>query len=165
MRVLQASNESRLLALTLSCVREHLLEQFSRGPTATWAWQGSQVNAFCNFKRGVRARRRSAYNMVINKYGERLYKGLVDTVSKHLVGVAARVEAAASGDAFLRDLTARWEDHNKSMQMIRDILMVSPLCSCPQRFAVSDLQPGLMLPLCFLPRPAAVRTAPELRLH
>mmetsp|Transcript_20563 Transcript_20563/g.61882 ORF Transcript_20563/g.61882 Transcript_20563/m.61882 type:complete len:739 (+) Transcript_20563:362-2578(+) len=66
---------------------------------------------------------RSAYNMVINKYGERLYKGLVDTVSKHLVGVAARVEAAASGDAFLRDLTARWEDHNKSMQMIRDILM------------------------------------------
>lgn len=84
--------------------------------------------------------------MVINKYGERLYKGLVDTVSKHLVGVAARVEAAASGDAFLRDLTARWEDHNKSMQMIRDILMVSLLGSCPQRFAVQTCSPASCCP-------------------
>ena len=64
--------------------------------------------------------------MVINKCGERLYKGVVDTVTAHLTGVAARVEEAAGGEALLRDLTARWEDHNKSMQMIRDILMVPP---------------------------------------
>lgn len=64
--------------------------------------------------------------MVINKCGERLYKGVVDTVTAHLIGVAARVEEAAGGEALLRDLTARWDDHNKSMQMIRDILMVPP---------------------------------------
>jgi cullin 3 len=27
---------------------------------------------------------RNAYNMVINKFGDRLYKGLVDTISRHL---------------------------------------------------------------------------------
>jgi len=37
--------------------------------------------------------------------------------------VAGRVEAA-QGEGFLRELKTRWEAHNKSMQMIRDILMV-----------------------------------------
>lgn len=36
--------------------------------------------------------------------------------------VAGRVEAA-QGDGFLRALKAEWENHNKSLQMIRDILM------------------------------------------
>jgi hypothetical protein len=36
--------------------------------------------------------------------------------------VAARIEAA-QGEGFLRALKAEWEAHNKSVQMIRDILM------------------------------------------
>lgn len=36
--------------------------------------------------------------------------------------VAARVEAA-QGEGFLRAIKAEWEAHNKSVQMIRDILM------------------------------------------
>lgn len=63
--------------------------------------------------------------MVINKFGDRLYKGLVDTMRAHLVEVAARVEAT-SGESFLRELKLRWDHHTKSMQMIRDILMVCP---------------------------------------
>ena len=61
--------------------------------------------------------------MVINKFGDRLYAGLVETLSVHLRGIAERVEAV-QGESFLRELKMRWDHHNKSMQMIRDILMV-----------------------------------------
>lgn len=72
----------------------------------------------------------NAYNMVINKLGGRLYDGLVETVSLHLQGVAARL-ADASGDALLRSLKEAWDGHCKSMQMLRDILMVSVFgCGC-----------------------------------
>ena len=63
--------------------------------------------------------------MVINKFGDRLYNGLVETITGHLRGVASSVEAA-QGEGFLRELKTRWEHHNKSMQMIRDILMACP---------------------------------------
>ncbi|BDA49097.1 Cullin-3 [Coccomyxa sp. Obi] len=65
---------------------------------------------------------RNAYNMVINKFGDRLYNGLVETETAHLRQIAAKVEAA-QGEGFLRELKLRWEHHNKSMQMVRDILM------------------------------------------
>lgn len=65
---------------------------------------------------------RNAYNMVINKFGDRLYNGLVDTITRHLAGISQRIEEA-QGDGFLREIKARWDNHNKSMQMIRDILM------------------------------------------
>lgn len=38
--------------------------------------------------------------------------------------IAAIIEDA-QGDKFLRELKLRWDNHNKSMHMIRDILMVS----------------------------------------
>ena len=68
--------------------------------------------------------------MVINKFGDRLYTGLCDTMRTHLTGIAAKVEAM-QGDSFLRELKLRWDHHNKSMQMIRDILMVRIIDSAP----------------------------------
>eukprot|EP00884_Botryococcus_braunii_P000722 jgi/Botrbrau1/10650/Bobra.53_2s0008.1 len=65
---------------------------------------------------------RSAYNMVINKFGDRLYEGLVATVTAHLREVAREVEDA-QGPEFMVQLKKRWDEHTKSMQMIRDILM------------------------------------------
>ncbi|KAK9814178.1 hypothetical protein WJX72_001668 [[Myrmecia] bisecta] len=65
---------------------------------------------------------RNAYNMVINKFGDRLYNGLVETITAHLRSIAAKIEAT-QGESFLRELKLRWDLHNKSMQMIRDILM------------------------------------------
>ncbi|CAI5462909.1 unnamed protein product [Closterium sp. Yama58-4] len=65
---------------------------------------------------------RNAYNMVLHKYGDRLYAGLVSTMTNHLKGVAAAIEAA-HGPLFLNELDARWHDYGKSLQMIRDILM------------------------------------------
>jgi cullin 3 len=61
--------------------------------------------------------------MVINKFGARLYDGLTVTVTEHLRDIAAKIEET-QGPAFMTELKLRWDDHTKSMQMIRDILMV-----------------------------------------
>lgn len=65
---------------------------------------------------------RNAYNMVLHKYGDRLYKGLQQVVDEHLRGVANEV-AVANDDTFLEALNKAWSDHKISMLMIRDILM------------------------------------------
>ena len=74
--------------------------------------------------------------MVINKFGDRLYNGLVDTVTLHLGGIAQRIEAA-QGDGFLRELKTQWDHHNKAMHMIRDILMVRQTL-CPYLTCLSE---------------------------
>lgn len=62
--------------------------------------------------------------MVLHKYGERLYSGVQEALRSHLRRVAADV-VNAQGTPFLQELVSRWNEHNKSTQMIRDILMVS----------------------------------------
>lgn len=65
---------------------------------------------------------RNAYNMVLHKYGDKLYNGLKDVVDKHLKEVAEDV-AGSNDDKFLSSLNEAWSDHTQSMLMIRDILM------------------------------------------
>ncbi|KAL6049859.1 Cullin-3A isoform A [Balamuthia mandrillaris] len=65
---------------------------------------------------------RNSYNMVLHKYGDRLYKGLQQVVDEHLKEVANDV-AAANDEFFLEQLNKAWSDHKISMLMIRDILM------------------------------------------
>ncbi|XP_047959962.1 cullin-3A-like [Salvia hispanica] len=65
---------------------------------------------------------RNAYNMVLHKFGERLYSGLVSTMTLHLQSMSESIEAA-QGASFLDELNTKWNDHNKALQMIRDILM------------------------------------------
>ncbi|KAL5759545.1 hypothetical protein ACOSQ2_018383 [Xanthoceras sorbifolium] len=65
---------------------------------------------------------RNAYNMVLHKFGEKLYKGLVHTMTLHLIEISKSIEAA-QGSLFLEELNRKWNDHNKALQMIRDILM------------------------------------------
>ncbi|KAK3155280.1 hypothetical protein QOZ80_2BG0201170 [Eleusine coracana subsp. coracana] len=65
---------------------------------------------------------RSAYNMVLHKYGEKLYDGLQNTMTWRLKEISKSIEAAQGG-LFLEELNAKWMDHNKALQMIRDILM------------------------------------------
>eukprot|EP00276_Gloeochaete_wittrockiana_P009950 CAMPEP_0184657638 /NCGR_PEP_ID=MMETSP0308-20130426/20785_1 /TAXON_ID=38269 /ORGANISM="Gloeochaete witrockiana, Strain SAG 46.84" /LENGTH=732 /DNA_ID=CAMNT_0027095707 /DNA_START=65 /DNA_END=2263 /DNA_ORIENTATION=- len=65
---------------------------------------------------------RKAYNMVLHKYGERLYSGLQETVDEHLKTVAEAI-AASNDDSFLTDIKSKWDEHKLSMVMIRDILM------------------------------------------
>lgn len=65
---------------------------------------------------------RNAYNMVLHKFGERLYSGLVATMTSHLKEISKSIESAQGG-LFLEELNRKWTDHNKALQMIRDILM------------------------------------------
>lgn len=61
--------------------------------------------------------------MVLHRFGERLYSGLTQTLREHLEKVAADIETS-QGESFLRRMEQSWEEHLKSTQMIRDILMV-----------------------------------------
>ena len=65
---------------------------------------------------------RNAYNMVLHRHGDALYKGLVSLVTEHLRGVAGEVNAER-GEGILGELIKRWDHHTHSMQMVRDILM------------------------------------------
>jgi cullin 3 len=60
--------------------------------------------------------------MVLHKYGEKLYNGLQSTITWHLKEISKSIESAQGG-LFLEELNAKWLDHNKAVQMIRDILM------------------------------------------
>lgn len=87
---------------------------------------------------------RSAYNMVLHKFGDRLYSGLVATLTAHLQRVSDLVEQK-SGGLFLEELCRRWENHNKSMQMIRDILMYMDRTYVTQQTKMPVHELGLVL--------------------
>ena len=65
---------------------------------------------------------RTAYNMVLHKFGDKLYQGLTDTITAHLKTVAEQVQSANDTE-FLNELKDKWDKHKISSIMIRDILM------------------------------------------
>ena len=65
---------------------------------------------------------RNAYNMVLHKFGDKLYQGLSDTITAHLRTVAEHVQTANDTE-FLSELKDKWDKHKISSIMIRDILM------------------------------------------
>ncbi|PWA94803.1 Cullin [Artemisia annua] len=65
---------------------------------------------------------RNAYNMVLHKFGETLYTGLISTMTSHLTAMSQCIENT-HGEMFLEELNSKWTDHNKALHMIRDILM------------------------------------------
>ncbi|CAH8257622.1 unnamed protein product [Arabidopsis lyrata] len=67
---------------------------------------------------------RNAYNMVLHKYGDKLYTGLVTTMTFHLKEICKSIEEAHGG-AFLELLDRKWNHHNKALQMIMDRTYVS----------------------------------------
>lgn len=87
---------------------------------------------------------RNAYNMVLHKYGEKLYSGLVTTMTWHLKEMSKFVEAAQGG-LFLEELNRKWGDHNKALQMIRDILMYMDRTFVPATHKVPVHELGLNL--------------------
>eukprot|EP00054_Salpingoeca_dolichothecata_P025251 m.174938 g.174938 ORF g.174938 m.174938 type:complete len:733 (+) comp25290_c1_seq1:50-2248(+) len=65
---------------------------------------------------------RNAYNLVLHKHGTVLYKGLVNTISRHMITLKRRIESAMQ-NKFLFTVNKIWEEHLTSMLMIRDILL------------------------------------------
>ncbi|KAL4220045.1 Cullin-3 [Mactra antiquata] len=66
---------------------------------------------------------RNAYTMVLHKHGEKLYSGLQEVVTDHLVKKVQVDVLDALNNNFLLILNSAWSDHQTSMVMIRDILM------------------------------------------
>lgn len=66
---------------------------------------------------------RNAYTMVLNKFGEKLYTGLKEVVTEHLVNKVRKDVLASLHNNFLFTLNNAWNDHQTAMVMIRDILM------------------------------------------
>jgi len=72
------------------------------------------LSIFCGF--------RNASNMIFHNFGEKLYSGLVATMTSHLKEMATSV-AATQRRSFLKELNRKWNDHNTALRKIRDILM------------------------------------------
>ncbi|CAI0402055.1 unnamed protein product [Linum tenue] len=87
---------------------------------------------------------RNAYNMVLHKFGEKLYSGLVSTMTSHLKEISKAIEAA-QGESFLEELNRKWNDHNKALQMIRDILMYMDRTYIPSNHKTPVHELGLNL--------------------
>jgi len=87
---------------------------------------------------------RNAYNMVLHKFGDRLYNGLVDTITQHLREVAAEIQQA-SDEEFLLVLKDKWVKHKLSSIMIRDILMYMDRTYVPQHRKVPVYDRGLLI--------------------
>lgn len=71
---------------------------------------------------------RNAYNLVLHKHGDLLYEGVRETIRERLKSLTG-------------DLCQRWEEHQMTMEMIRDILMYMDRTYVPQtkKLKVYDL--------------------------
>lgn len=82
--------------------------------------------------------------MVLHKYGEKLYSGLVTTMTTHLKKLSESIESAQGG-SFLEELNRKWTEHNKALQMIRDILMYMDRTFVPSTHKTPVYELGLNL--------------------
>ncbi|KAH1059725.1 hypothetical protein AAZX31_02G100900 [Glycine max] len=87
---------------------------------------------------------RNAYNMVLLNFGERLYSGLVATMTAHLKEIARSIEATQEG-SFLEEMNRKWNSHNKELQLIGDILMYMDRTYVPKNGKISVHELGLKL--------------------
>jgi len=96
---------------------------------------------------------RNAYNMVVNKYGPRLYSGLQKTTEEHLNTIAEKIEQL-NGEAMLKSLQHEYERHKKSFSIIREIFMHLDKSNAKQRQFKSVHELGLeMWRTCVINRP------------
>lgn len=54
--------------------------------------------------------------MVLHKQGEKLYSGLVTTLTNHLKEISQPIEVAHGG-LFLEELNRKWGEHTKALQI------------------------------------------------
>ncbi|XVF58253.1 hypothetical protein PTKIN_Ptkin07bG0049700 [Pterospermum kingtungense] len=60
--------------------------------------------------------------MILHKCGEKMYSGLVTTMTSHLKEMRSSIEAAQGG-LFLEEIERKWAEHKMAFQIIRDVLM------------------------------------------
>lgn len=65
---------------------------------------------------------RNAYNMVMNKHGLKLYEGVRDTITEHLLEMAIGIKESTD-DQLLDRICDVWNVHSLHTAMLADILM------------------------------------------
>jgi len=88
---------------------------------------------------------RNAYTMVLHKHGEKLYTGLREVVSEHLINKVRTEVLESLHNKFLQTLNNSWNDHQTSMVMIRDILMYMDRVYVQQNNVDNVYNLGLMI--------------------
>ena len=63
-----------------------------------------------------------AFNMVLHKFGEQLYSGLVMTMTSYLSEISKLIQYA-QGQLLLEELNRKWADYKKALETIRDVMM------------------------------------------
>ena len=87
---------------------------------------------------------RNAYNMVLHKFGDKLYDGVRTEITAHLQQVSSKIEQA-QGLEFLEELRVKWNNHNGSMRWMGDILMYMDRTYVLQQRKMSVHEMGLQL--------------------
>ncbi|KAK8762567.1 hypothetical protein V5799_026169 [Amblyomma americanum] len=88
---------------------------------------------------------RFAYDMVAHDESALLYHGLRETVTEHLVNKVRPSVLASGDDTFLQTLNQAWSDHQRSMNMIADIVMYLDQVYVPKNNVCSVHNLGLVL--------------------
>lgn len=88
---------------------------------------------------------RNAYTMVLHKHGERLYTGLREVVTEHLINKVRADVLDSLHNNFLLTLNQAWNDHQTSMVMIRDILMYMDRVYVQQKHVDNVYNLGLII--------------------
>ncbi|KAJ4746042.1 Cullin family protein [Rhynchospora pubera] len=125
---------------------KHRVEVDPKYADRTWAVIEHAINEIYNHNASglsFEELYRNAYNMVLYKFGERQYNGLVSTVTRHLRDMGKAIESAQG--SFLDELNRKWSDHTKSMQMIRDVLMYMDRTYIPTNHKTPVYELGLNL--------------------
>ena len=83
--------------------------------------------------------------MVLHRHGKRLYDGLIEVTKEHLQTVSEQIKKKTDPNLFAKHLELKWNEHAKSMSMIRDILMYMDRIYCPPNGLESVYDLGLSL--------------------
>ena len=136
---------SRPRSALLAAAFRHPLKLDPEYPEKTWQLLENaikEINADRSSGLSFEELHRNAYNMVVNKYGPRLYNGLKKTTEEHLRKVADSIEKL-NGEAMLKQLEHEYERHKKSFSIIREILMHLDRSNAKQRQYKSTYELGL----------------------
>jgi cullin 3 len=125
----------------------HPLKVDPEYPEKTWALLENAIHEINNDNSSglsFEELHRNAYNMVVNKYGPRLYTGLQITTEKHLAKIADTIEQR-NGEAMLQSIRHEYERHKKSFSILREIFMHLDKSNAKQRQYKSVHDLGLEL--------------------
>jgi cullin 3 len=104
---------------------KHSVQADPKYAERTWESLKEAIKEICKHNTGVLSYEelyRNAYNLVLHKHGDMLYRGLEDCLTELLTQVVKQVAGHAES-SFLERVKQEWEWHKVSMVHVRDILM------------------------------------------